>query len=202
MPQTFKSLVLALAVLFAGFASTARVGAAEPYRPVWMPEFDRLNALSGTERCKKLWDFLWPRAKDGDLDARQALFWTVSGAPMHMDVIIPPGRTGKEAERVRDSVILLAHSLGSPLIAGEDVQIYRDMFARGGIAASGAGAAFVSCAESAPSPVCTDKAVAAGVIPSFTTFAAKIDGAGTQAGCIVSDYNDGSYINAPKKEGP
>ena len=64
--------------------------------------------VSISDDCTKLWDELWPKAKEGSIEARQALFFLMAPPP-DMKAILLPGNSGDLVTTYRDLTVMSTH---------------------------------------------------------------------------------------------
>lgn len=162
--------------------------AADMLSPGMLSAEKRLNNLSGVELCVETWNVLWPLAKEGDLQARMALVWQVMPL-MHMDMVVPPGRSGDYISKMRDARILFAHGLGAWIKNSEahkDIKLFSFIF-------EGIGSEkFNECISEERYDECAAIAVEENKIPSFESYAAEMDALAAQGfkpSCIEDGRN-------------
>ncbi len=153
------------------------------------PDFKKL-------KCEQRWDYFWPLAKKGDLDARLALFWLLAFR-LHMDEIYPPGRSHDVVTLTRDIIILGVHSSGATYLKAEGAPDTNGLLisflkTAGFSDPHMQGNKFYNCFIKNPTPACTQIALDEKIVPTFEDYAAEIDAAiaiGKNSTCIPFDKN-------------
>lgn len=149
------------------------------------------------ENCQGIWDWLWPWAKAGRLEAREALFYM--GLPLiHLPTLLAPGVSEVFSERQEYLNVLLVHAAGSANAhEGATNSLYTDFidsFNEGYLKRLGYKSdAWVTCMNKEPSPACADILVKDKIIPSFEEYATQIDvriAQGKKPTCIEGHKHD------------
>lgn len=143
-----------------------------------------IDGLPRMERCIAAWDVMWPLAKKGDAAAR--LYLAVSVMPMmHMDMLVPPGRTGDFVSRFRDVQIMFMYGMSAAekIFPAED-----DMDGFKFISESLHDYEVDRCVSERRYDECAAIAVERKRIPAFDDYAAEIDALvaqGFKASCVL-----------------
>ena len=128
------------------------------------------KALPNNEKCQKTWDLLWPQAKEGNLEAREHLFFFSLAMP-HNDTLQMPGSGNNFIARMHDGLILAVHSAGVQYKQEIYVDVAEGFFTDLGLEKT----EFYKCFKQNLSTDCSRLAVEEGLVPSFDEFAANID---------------------------
>lgn len=145
------------------------------------------------QMCAKVWKDIWPRAKNGDLEARFDLLTAIVAGP-DVEPFQMPGSTGSWIDTYRDIVIMGVHTSNYFLLNEKStdpkmienyqtlVMQFANLIVRDG---NGRGAQFLNCvAEKKES--CDDVAIKEGFVPDFKEYAQQIDKniqSGVQGSC-------------------
>jgi hypothetical protein len=154
----------------------------------WLADKARLEKLrsenlTNEELCQKTWDILWSWSKKGNLEARAWLFFLLLPPGSHADVLHMPGRSGDYLTKIRDGLILAAHSSGveyeNKRYNERHYGITYSFFSEMPVKNIG-GDTFLKCIALSQSKDCAQIAVDKKLVPSFENYAAEIDALLTQ----------------------
>lgn len=132
--------------------------------------------------CAKVWKDIWPRAKNGDLEARFDLLTAIVAGP-DVEPFQMPGSTGSWIDTYRDIVIMGVHtsnyfllnekSTDPKMIANYQTLVmqFANLIVRDGNAR---GAQFLNCVAEKKEN-CDDVAIKEGFVPDFNEYAQQID---------------------------
>ena len=165
----------------------------------------KIDKLIENQNCEGLFNFLWPEAKAGNLDARLRLL-ILNFSPPHMDGMSMPGRSqdGKldNDAWLRDINILAFHSAGAESMreAKQDDIYWRVLFYG---PESSAPKSVQECFRRNISQECTELVVKEGMIPPFNEYAAEIDNLmakGAKPDCVFYPDDDEVDTVTPVKD--
>ncbi|WP_150004850.1 hypothetical protein [Iodidimonas muriae] len=142
------------------------------------------GTAEGREKwCNKRWNLLWPKAQEGDEEARFILYTWVTGF-MHAPRLVLPGRAGDRASRIRDKTILAVFSWNYMVTIPEGhpyeafAPFYREKVAldlfNSLVSGPGSSAKFTDCVNRL-SGNCSKEAVDENLVPPFGAFAEQIN---------------------------
>jgi hypothetical protein len=184
--------ITVLAFLWLGFASvsTADDNRKVPVDPAWAAAYTAWEQslsggkLSDAEQCQHNWDFVWPWAKRGNLQAR-AMIYVLLTIPKRQRLVMP-GLPTDDLSLFRDTIIFYVHSLGVQYedvvdedilsVSGEMAEFHQGEIGRLYSVTSTHLRACIKAAHSreAVQP-CAKVAVDEGIVPSFESYAAEVD---------------------------
>lgn len=137
--------------------------------------------------CQSIWNYLWPKAKAGDKDARFVLLTLIISWPHFMSLTMP-GHQSDLVSTTRDGIIMGMHSAGTKFVPNFStkeqthpaIDILRELLNQI------SGQKFLACLKQKDSNLCIEEAVEINLIPSFEDYAKEIDtlvAAGYQPQC-------------------
>lgn len=150
----------------------------------WQSQYTQNKPQTGNETCQRLWDFVWPWAKRGNIEARGMLY-TIMTLPRGSSPLLPLA-SRDYISYMRYLIILQVHSAGVQYLEGaeEDVKsIYTEMSKfhekQLGFLDNLSGGNYMPCIKNATTlqstQNCTQIAEKQGLVPSFKDFASEVD---------------------------
>ncbi len=150
----------------------------------WQNQYTQNKQQTSAESCQQLWDFVWPWAKRGNIEARGILY-TIMTLPRRTSPLLPLVPTDY-ISYMRYLMILQVHSAGIQYLENteEDVKsIYSEMSRfyekQLGFLDTLSGGTYMSCIKNATTlqsaQSCTQTAEKEGLVPSFEDFASEVD---------------------------
>lgn len=135
---------------------------------------------SHIETCKTMWDDLWPKAKEGDIEARFKIL-VLLAPPPDMSPLLFPGNSGDYASQYRDIIIWGIYSSDYFLESTDKnslAKTYRKIILKyvAGLAHSRSSpvSSYLNCMNERKKG-CDVQAIKDGLVPAFSDFVENVD---------------------------
>lgn len=155
----------------------------------------KIENFDKAKNCDGLFGFLWPEAKNGNLQARYLLMQYIYPPPHHPRMELP-GHSESVIDSGRDTMILALHSLGMENEAAyeKEGENWRKVAIEFAVDKS-THPEFYKCYEAGKSGECTKLAIEKDIVPGFDMFAAEIDKYSNKGAKPTCYYGDDVQLN-------